>query len=167
MARNLLGMFLGLGAVLFGLAIVSLEPFRDAILQTFAVTNSPPPEVYDEARDIRYIGSHSAMGGVEHFQNIFFAEDTSGRNRFAPPVPYTPPPGSVVDASKPGAWCPQGTGDVLPFTSYITNVSENCLSLRVARSRGTEASAKLPVLVWLHGGKKTFLYSTHFGYAVN
>ena len=43
---------------------------------------------------------------------------------------------------------------MLPFTSPITNVSENCLSLRIARPSDTNPSAKLPVLVYLHGGMK-------------
>lgn len=154
MARSAFRVLLGLGAVLFGLAVILLEPFRDSIRQPF-IANSTP-EVYDGRQDIRYIGSRSSAG-VEHFQNIFFAESTSGSNRFAPPVPYIPSPGSVVDASSPGAWCPQGTGDVLPFTSRITNVSENCLSLRIARPQGTKPDAKLPVMIWLHGGKSHFI----------
>ncbi|KAJ4423946.1 hypothetical protein N0V82_001374 [Gnomoniopsis sp. IMI 355080] len=108
-------------------------------------------EVVDPEREVRYVGLRAASD-VEHFQNIFYAEDTSGQNRFAPPVPTRPVKGSVIDATLPGAWCPQGTGDVLPFTSRVTNVSENCLSLRIARPRGTQADANLPVMVWLHGG---------------
>lgn len=60
-----------------------------------------------------------------------------------------------MDATVAGAWCPQALGPtLLPFTSPVTNVSENCLSLRIARPSGTDASAKLPVLVWMHGGTK-------------
>ncbi|KAI9147635.1 alpha/beta-hydrolase [Paramyrothecium foliicola] len=110
-----------------------------------------PPVVIDVKRDIKYVGSK--LLDVEHFQNIFYAEDTAGRNRFKPPVPSNPAKGSVIDARQPGAWCPQGKGDVLPFTSLVLNISENCLSLRVARPADTKANAKLPVMVWLHGGK--------------
>ena len=109
------------------------------------------PLVKDERTGISYIGT--AKGGVEHFQNIFYAQDTAGANRFAPPIPSEPPPGTIVDATAAGAWCPQGLGGPpLPFTSVISNVSENCLSLRIARSSGTSATAKLPVIVWIHGG---------------
>lgn len=107
--------------------------------------------VIDRRRQISYQGS--LLRDVEHFYNIFYAHDTSGSNRFAPPMPYDPPSGALIDATTPGAWCPQGMGDPpLPFTSPITNVSENCLSLRIARPKGTKASAKLPVMVWIHGG---------------
>ncbi|XXH00193.1 hypothetical protein Hte_006535 [Hypoxylon texense] len=146
-------LLLFLGTVVFGLLAVYFEQF--GILSTEYRITLPsglkiPPTVIDSAKDIAYIGSLSS--GVEHFQNIFYGEDTSGKNRFAPPIPVTPARGSVIDATQPGAWCPQGLGDVLPFTSRVTNISENCLSLRLARPRGTKPGAKLPVAVWIHGG---------------
>ncbi|PYH76381.1 carboxylesterase [Aspergillus uvarum CBS 121591] len=109
-----------------------------------------PPTVKDFTRDIKYIGSRTP--GVEHFQNVFYAEEPTGQRRFAPPVPLSPPKKSIIDASKSGAWCPQGMGDILPFTSQVNNISENCLSLRIARPPGVHSNAKLPVAVWLHGG---------------
>lgn len=151
---------LGIGALILGLAAILLGPIQNFILQTVTEYDLPlpnfilgwsSPTVFDEARHIRYRGSRSSTG-IEHFQNIFYAEDTSGANRFAPPVPVRPAGGAVIDATRPGAWCPQATGDVLPFTSRVTNISENCLSLRIARPRGTKAAAGLPVMVWLHGG---------------
>ncbi|KAL1850166.1 hypothetical protein Daus18300_013034 [Diaporthe australafricana] len=156
MARNGLVTLLGLGAFIFGLAAVLFDPLRAFLLSAAApylpLNLVPQPIVTDPIRDIRYIGTHSSDLGVEHFHSIFYGEDTSSTNRFAPPVPTSPPPGSVIDATTPGAWCPQGTGDLLPFTSRVTNISENCLSLRIARPRGTKSSARLPVMVWLHGG---------------
>ena len=109
------------------------------------------PYVTDSRKGVSYCGT--VAHGVEHFQNIFYAEDTSGAHRFAPPVPYDPPFGSVIGATTPGAVCPQGLGPAsLPFASPITNVSENFLSLRIARPAGVSASAKLPVTVYIHGG---------------
>jgi carboxylesterase type B len=115
---------------------------------------SPNLKVVDSARDITYLGSLS-HAGIEHFQNIFYAEEPTGLRRFAAPVPTKPVRGSVIDATRAGAWCPQGTGDILPFTSSVSNISENCLSLRIARPAGTRKGAKLPVVVWIHGGKST------------
>lgn len=147
------------------------HPFFFAIISTFVVLaamllNSTPlsplvlvsnllngstPYVRNARTGVSYRGT--STNGVQHFQNIFYAEDTSGSNRFAPPVPYTPRSGTIVDATAAGAWCPQGLGGPpLPFTSTITDVSENCLSLRIARSSGS--SMKLPVLVYIHGGTK-------------
>ena len=107
--------------------------------------------VQDKHRNISYVGKTGS--GVEKFLNIFYAEDTSGARRFSPPVPVTPVPGLVIDATSIGAVCPQGTGPApLPFASPITNISENCLSLSITRPVGANVSAKLPVMVWLHGG---------------
>jgi len=116
--------------------------------------NVSSPLVRNARTGVSYRGT--SPNGVEHFQNIFYAEDTSGSNRFAPPVPYVPPSGTVIDATVAGAWCPQGMGGPpLPFASMVTNVSENCLSLRIARVSSTRPSAKLPVLVWIHGGMRS------------
>lgn len=163
MARHIISVpvLLGLGALGIGLLAIFLQPFQNFIIQLSSNYGIDIPfligtstiNVFDTERDIQYNGKRAASG-VEHFQNIFYAEDTSGQNRFAPPVPTRPVKGSVVDASRPGAWCPQGLGDVLPFTSQVTNISENCLSLRIARPGGTQADAKLPVMVWLHGGER-------------
>lgn len=113
---------------------------------------SPNPKVVDSEREITYLGSLSSAG-IEHFQNIFYAEEPTGLRRFAAPVPSRPVKGSFINATQAGAWCPQGKGDILPFTSRVTNISENCLSLRIARPAGTQKGAKLPVVVWIHGGK--------------
>ena len=120
-------------------------------LPFLSLDNDSTPIVTNSRTGISYRGA--SVNGIDHFQNIFYAEDTSGSNRFAPPVTLTPPRGTVVDATAAGAWCPQGTGGPpLPFTSPIDKISEDCLSLRIARPSGISASAKLPVLVWIHGG---------------
>jgi predicted esterase len=157
MVTPTLQMALGLGAVLLGVFAIFLEPLRDFLLLKAFVYGvavpsilSPTPVVVDLAHDIKYIGRR--LNQVEHFQNIFYGEDTSGKRRFAPPVPINHARGSVIDATQPGAWCPQGTGDIFPFTSRVVNISENCLSLRIARPLGTKRDAKMPVMVWIHGG---------------
>ena len=159
MLRINLGSALGLVSIVVVFLALVTQPLREIFLQKFAdfvlLTSTSQQSlcvVYDTARDITYHGTSSQ--GVEHFREIFYAQDTSGTNRFAPPVKYDPPRGSVVDATKPDAWCPQGVGEVLPFTSVITNISENCLSLRISRATGAKAGEKMPVLVWLHGGMR-------------
>ncbi|KAJ5504748.1 Carboxylesterase type B [Penicillium fimorum] len=129
------------------LAIIAI--YYQELFDTFFLSSSL--KVVDSAQGISYLGSLSPAG-VEHFQNIFYAEEPTGQRRFAAPVPTRPVKGSVIDATRAGAWCPQATGDILPFTSRVTNISENCLSLRIARPAGTQKDAKLPVVVWIHGG---------------
>lgn len=161
MAINLNSIFTILIPIITLIAIY-LEPLKQITLQK-GLEYAPhalfyqlrgQPTVLDTRRNITYMGSYiSPELDIEHFQNIFYAEEPSGKRRFAPPVPINHPEGSVVDATRSGAWCPQGTGDVLPFTSRVTNVSENCLSLRIARPRNVRSDTKLPVVVWIHGGR--------------
>ncbi|KAL4803297.1 lipase [Aspergillus unguis] len=134
--------------IIVSIPLVLLAIFFHSI---FPLSNSGTVQVTDQ-NDITYIGTLSSSR-VEHFQNIFYAEPPTGSLRFAPPIPKFHRKGSVIDATAPGAWCPQGLGDILPFTSPVTNISEDCLSLRIARA-GTNANVKekVPVVVWIHGG---------------
>ncbi len=144
------------------LVVLAAMLLNTSSLSPFVLVNllsASTPYVRNARTGVSYRGT--STNGIEHFQNIFYAEDTSGPNRFAPPVPYTPSSGTIVDATAAGAWCPQGLGGPpLPFTSAITNVSENCLSLRIARSSGS--STKLPVIVWIHGGKNLAKFREYF-----
>lgn len=112
--------------------------------------------------EVAYRGT--TAGSVEHFQNIKFAHDTSGARRFAPPQPFVPTPGTEVDATTPGAVCPQTRDAMPPFFVETPQMSEDCLNLRIARPQGTTSASKLPVVVWLHGGGvvKGSAYDPHF-----
>jgi carboxylesterase type B len=110
------------------------------------------------AGSVSYIGTIS--GGVESFLNISFGHDTSGQNRFKRPVPYSYPDGAIVNASTPGAACPQTIGNPLPTFEGIygntTSISEDCLTVRVSRPLGTCQQARLPVMAYLFGGGYAF-----------
>jgi carboxylesterase type B len=97
---------------------------------------------------------------VEVFLGIRYAEDTSGANRFKPPRPYVYAPGSIINATKPGPACPQPLGQLSPPLALvnITEVSENCLNLNIARPK-LEPNARIPVMVWIHGG--SFWYGSN------
>ena len=112
-----------------------------------------PPQATDSARNITYSGAR--FDGIESFQGIRFGQDTSGLNRFKHPKPFIYPNDSTVDATQPGAACPQNT--VQTFLGITQNetvtLSEDCLNLLVVRPAGTKLSAKLPVMVWIYGGE--------------
>lgn len=110
------------------------------------------PRVADAKRAVTYQGLE--RNGIEVFLNIPYGQDTGGENRFRPPKAHVPVPGSTVDATSYGPACPQKLGIWFPPISLgnITNVSEDCLNLNVARPRGTCATDRLPVMVYIHGG---------------
>ncbi|KAJ9606016.1 hypothetical protein H2200_009865 [Cladophialophora chaetospira] len=110
------------------------------------------PSVTDSSTHIIYRGK--SANNVESFLNIRFGQHTGGANRFLHPKPFSYPDSTVVDASAPGAACPQQKQPVPGFDVFdnVTNVSEDCLTLRVDRPAGTGAGDKLPVFVWIFGG---------------
>ena len=116
-------------------------------------SKSLSPLVTNSRTNVSYHGT--LEGQVEQFLNIFYGQNTGGANRFAPPKPYVPSRNTLIDATTPGAACPQPEVP-LPADPYtrLTNVSEDCLTLRIARPANTETKAKLPVVAWLYGGKK-------------
>lgn len=120
-----------------------------ALLAGFAATD---PLVTNKNTKISYEGTSS--DGVEQFQNIRFAEDTKGPNRFTPPKPHLPSPGSKVTATERGAACPQATKGAVPPMTDVSKQSEDCLNLRIARPADSKLYKKpLPVMVYIYGGK--------------
>ncbi|TGO55625.1 hypothetical protein BCON_0089g00210 [Botryotinia convoluta] len=115
---------------------------------TSATKSSSTPEVIFSGSQVTYRGIISNK--VEHFHNVKYAADTSGPNRFAPPKPFTPPPGTIIDASLPGPACPQIRDPMPPFFSAIEEISEDRLHLHIARPSGLDINPKsnLPVVVY-------------------
>ncbi|XXG98130.1 Suppressor of Sensor Kinase (SLN1) [Hypoxylon texense] len=112
----------------------------------------PPPIAFDPINKVKYRGIR--RNGIEVFLNIPYGQDTGGANRFKPPQAFAPDPGSTVDARSYGPACPQplGAGFVPLTLSNVTEISEDCLNLNVARPQGVHGDRRLPVLVYIHGG---------------
>ncbi|KAK5174556.1 uncharacterized protein LTR77_001637 [Saxophila tyrrhenica] len=117
---------------------------------------SPPAPVATDVHGsgVSYHGIYK--NSIEAFLGIRYAHDTGGEYRFKPPRPYTPDPGSRIEAKDPGSSCPQrkdyGPLGIWGTYDYVTDTSEDCLRLNVWRPNGTAAGDKLPVLVYIHGG---------------
>lgn len=90
-------------------------------------------------------------GDVLRFGDLPYAAPPVGPLRWVDPQP-APPWDGVRDAAGPGSRCPQAAA--APGVPHATaaSVDEDCLTVEVTVPAGTADGARLPVLVWLHGG---------------
>lgn len=111
---------------------------------------------------------------VTEFLGIRYAEPPVGDLRFAPPKRHIAPAGTVHNASDWAADCLSNKPPVSPFPNFaepsgfrVWNMfaaqtgnpsSEDCLSLNIW-TKTPDNSAKKPVLIWFHGGRKWFAIS--------
>eukprot|EP00058_Branchiostoma_floridae_P019151 XP_002604640.1 hypothetical protein BRAFLDRAFT_92874 [Branchiostoma floridae] len=81
-----------------------------------------------------------------------YAAPPVGDLRFRAPQPAAPWEG-IRDATELGPHCPQGPGFFAFWPTKLphNNTDEDCLALSVETPR-LEKEAKLPVLLWIHGG---------------
>lgn len=89
-------------------------------------------------------------GAVTSFKGIPFAAPPVGEFRWRPPQPVKSWDG-VRDASEFGPNCAQGGWGAAPGTIQAGS-SEDCLYLNLWTPANFKTNAKLPVMVWIHGG---------------
>lgn len=89
-------------------------------------------------------------GDVHVYKGIPFAAPPVGEYRWRPPQPVTPWKG-IREAKTFGPDCAQGGWGAAPGT-ISKGSSEDCLYLNLWIPANTQPGAKLPVMVWIHGG---------------
>lgn len=91
-----------------------------------------------------------ANATTRHFLGVPYAKPPVGALRWVAPQPATPWSG-VREATKAGSHCPQtAAGPGQPASA-----DEDCLFVNVTTPRRMAPGAKLPVMVWWHGGGYT------------
>ena len=88
------------------------------------------------------------------FRGVPYAAPPVGALRWRAPQPTTLWP-DIRDATEAGNACPQKLGLSLEGGGDPGNLSEDCLNLNVFTPRA-DRTARLPVMVWLHGGALIF-----------
>jgi carboxylesterase type B len=114
---------------------------------------SSSAHVTDSRTNITYQGIPG--DGIETFLNIPFGQDTRGAGRFLLAKAFVPAHNTIVNATVAGAACPQPIvpiPDISGLLSNVTNVSEDCLSLRITKPSSIDKHAKLPVMVFIYSG---------------
>lgn len=124
--------------MIFGLAFLLSLPLL--------AQQSNAPKVATEFGIIRGVSEDS----VDSFKGVPFAAPPTGEFRWRPPQPVTPWEGEL-DATEYGANCAQSGWGGSPGT-IAEGSSEDCLYLNLWRPANVSDNAKLPVLVWIHGG---------------
>ncbi|MFV0624246.1 carboxylesterase/lipase family protein [Sphingomonas sp. ac-8] len=117
-----------------------------AVALALTAVATPAPVVSTEAGRVR---GEALPGGGGVFRGIRFAAPPTGPLRWRPPLPAKRWQG-VADATEPHAACPQPSYGSWNQAAADSS-AEDCLFLDVRTPR-IDPAAKLPVLVWIHGG---------------
>ena len=133
--RNILAFL----AVIFSISL----PAQPALGQNKTNTS---PEVRTKPGVVRGV----TKDDVTIFKGIPFAAPPVGENRWRPPQPVKAWEG-VRDAISYGANCAQAGWGAAPGT-IAEGSSEDCLYLNLWMPAQAKSGAKLPVMVWIHGG---------------
>jgi len=117
-----------------------------------AVSSAPAPSLQGTAATPVSIDTGLITGelkdGVRIFKGIPYAAPPTGNLRWKPPQPVKPWQG-VRDCTSFSPQCPQPKKE--GFNDYDAPESEDCLYLNIW-TKAESPQARLPVMLWIHGG---------------
>jgi para-nitrobenzyl esterase len=130
--------------------IASLAFMISCLLHAQQTVVNSAPDGAPTVRTASGIVRGATDGDIDSFKGIPYAAPPVAEYRWRPPQPVSSWEG-VRDASEFCANCaqagfPRGSG------SIAEGSSEDCLYLNLWLPAGTKPGAKLPVMVWIHGG---------------
>jgi para-nitrobenzyl esterase len=116
----------------------------------FACVAAPVAAMAEQVAVTGGIVAGVTEGTISAFKGIPYAAAPTGENRWRAPQPVVAWSG-VRDGANFGHDCAQAPfpPDAAPIT---TTPAEDCLYLNVWKPAAAKANAKLPVMVWIHGG---------------
>lgn len=110
------------------------------------------PYIIDARNNVAYSGyKHNR---ADSFPNIPFGQDTGGANRFTSPKAFVPVAGIKFSNTTPGHVCPQPAYGGFAYSSNATDISEDCLNLKVVRPSFETKGSKLLILAYIYRGLK-------------
>lgn len=112
------------------------------------------PVVRTHLGPVRGRRRESGAGAVDVWRGIPFAAPPVGELRWRRARPATPFEGEF-DAATTGPVCPQERNPAIRLGAD-TVMDEDCLNCNVWRPADTGPDARLPVMVWIHGGAYVF-----------
>ncbi|XP_075870945.1 uncharacterized protein ces2b [Nelusetta ayraudi] len=144
--------------------VVRRQLMRDrfiAFTETFPEKNEQhKPEVHTKLGSLKglYTSVKGKRSGVHSYLGVPFAKPPVGPLRLVAPQPVEPW-GGVRDATKLPSMCVQNKVEEEEFLKYFSfdlsepiDISEDCLYLNIYTPATRAPNAKLPVMVWIHGG---------------
>lgn len=136
---------------LFGCFLLFSQPIdSNAQITVDNTAQSTSPKVRTIAGTVR----GATEGDIASFKGIPYAVPPIGEYRWRPPQPVAAWEGEL-DATQFGANCAHGTWP-RDTTRIAENSSEDCLFINLWKPARATPEAKLPVMVWIHGGAFVF-----------